>query len=110
MSTSTPGARPNRGSADPNTTGGPARVGRDRTPRGTETKPSYLTSELAVYVLAVLGVLIASWAVKVDRGAHAHVDYFRADTAWLYIVILTVGYLLSRGLAKAGSKYHGDDR
>ena len=42
----------------------------------------------------------------------SHGDYFRADRAWLYIVILTVGYLFSRGLAKAGSRdpYWGDDR
>jgi hypothetical protein len=31
-------------------------------------------------------------------------DYFRADEAWLYATILTVGYMISRGLAKAGSR------
>jgi len=30
-------------------------------------------------------------------------DYFAADKAWLYITLLTIGYLVSRGLAKAGS-------
>ena len=67
----------------------------------TETKASFKTSELVAYVVAVLGVLIASQVVASDDG---HSDYFRADRAWLYIVILTVGYLISRGLAKSGSR------
>lgn len=33
-----------------------------------------------------------------------HADYFRADKAWLYIMVLTVGYMISRGLAKSGSR------
>ena len=28
----------------------------------------------------------------------------RADHAWRYVIYLTVGYLISRGLAKAGSR------
>jgi hypothetical protein len=28
---------------------------------------------------------------------------FRADRVWLYAVILTVGYMISRGIAKSGS-------
>lgn len=77
----------------------------DRTARtrrlSTETKASFKTSELAVYVLAVIGVFVASQVVGSDDG---HSDYFRADRAWLYIVVLTVGYLISRGLAKSGSR------
>ena len=37
---------------------------------------------------------------------HAHIDYFRADKAWFYIVLLTIGYVVSRGLAKSGSREH----
>ncbi|MFD9404784.1 hypothetical protein ACFWA4_38915 [Streptomyces sp. NPDC060011] len=37
-----------------------------------------------------------------------HADHFRGDTAWLYIVILTVGYMIGRGLAKSGSRDHYD--
>jgi hypothetical protein len=33
-----------------------------------------------------------------------HEDYFRADRAWWYIVLLTIGYMVSRGLAKSGSR------
>ncbi len=64
--------------------------------RSTETKSAYKTTELIVYVLAVLGVLIAS-ALVTDAS-------FGADHAWRYVTYLTVGYLISRGLAKAGSR------
>jgi hypothetical protein len=50
---------------------------------------------------AVAGVLLASWAVGTGDG---HSDYFRADRAWFFIVLLTIGYVISRGLAKAGSR------
>ena len=71
--------------------------------RSTETKASFKTTELMVYVAAVVGVLVASAAVGTT---HAHVDYFRADKAWFYIVLLTIGYVVSRGLAKSGSREH----
>jgi hypothetical protein len=71
-----------------------------RRDRGTETKASFKTTELIVYVLAVLGVLIASAIVD---------NSFGADPAWRYVTYLTVGYMISRGLAKAGSRYPQDD-
>jgi hypothetical protein len=61
----------------------------------TETKPSYKTTELIAYVVAVIGVLIAS--AMVDKSD------FGAQEAWFYVTLLTVGYMISRGLAKAGS-------
>ena len=64
--------------------------------RGEETKPSFKTSELVVYVLAVLGVLIAS-AVTGDEGTNNGGDIFAADKAWWFITLLTIGYLVSRG-------------
>jgi hypothetical protein len=75
---------------------------RDRvdTRRGTETKASLLTTELIAYVLAVVGVLIASMIVD---------NSFGADPAWRYVTYLTVGYMISRGLAKAGSRESQDD-
>jgi hypothetical protein len=74
--------------------------------RSTETKASFKTTELVVYIAAVVGVLIASDLVGT---ANTHSDYFRADRAWLYIVVLTIGYMVSRGLAKSGSRefYNG---
>ena len=71
--------------------------------RSTETKASFKTTELMAYIAAVIGVLVASAAVGTT---HAHIDYFRADKAWFYIVLLTIGYVISRGLAKSGSREH----
>ena len=75
--------------------------------RSTETKASFKTTELIFYVLAVVGVLVASMLVKHTGG---HTDYFRADKAWFYIVLLTIGYMGSRGLAKSGSRDYYDDK
>ena len=74
---------------------GAPQVRRDETQKSTETKSAYKTTELIVYVLAVLGVLIASMIVDASFGA---------DPAWRYVTYLTVGYMISRGLAKAGSR------
>ena len=74
---------------------------RPRRRLSTETKSAFKTTELWVYVAAVAAVLIAPDVVGTTAD---HGDYFRADRAWLYIVILTIGYLVSRGLAKAGSR------
>jgi len=76
-----------------------------RPPRrlSTETKSAFKTTEFVIYVVAVLGVLLASLLVKHTSG---HLDYFRADKAWFYIVLLTIGYLGSRGLAKSGTRDH----
>jgi hypothetical protein len=71
----------------------------------TETRRSYKTSELFVYLAAVFGVLLASWAVGTGDG---HDDYFRADRAWFLVVLLTIGYLVSRGLSKVGSRERYD--
>jgi hypothetical protein len=54
-----------------------------------------------VYLAAVIAVLIASQVV--GGGAHGN-DYFTADKAWWYITLLTIGYMVSRGLAKSGSR------
>lgn len=78
---------------------------RVRARRGTETKASFKTSEFAVFVAAVIGVLLASYLVKATDG---HADYFMADRAWFYVVLLSIGYMVSRGLAKCGSRNHRD--
>ncbi|WP_310767400.1 hypothetical protein [Mycobacterium sp. Z3061] len=80
-------------------------VNRVRPQRGNETKASFKTTEFAVYVLAVVGVLLASYLVKTTDG---HADYFLADRAWFFVVLLSIGYMVSRGLAKCGSRHHGD--
>ncbi len=74
--------------------------------RSTETKASFKTTEFIVYIVAVIGVLIVSAVVGDTKGGRP--DYFLADKAWLYIVILTVGYMIARGLAKSGSHENYD--
>ena len=75
----------------------PERGARRRT---TETKAAYRTTEFYAFIVAVFAVLIAADNI----GGGLARDYFRADEAWLYVTILTVGYMISRGLAKAGSR------
>ena len=36
------------------------------------------------------------------------VTSFLADKAWLYVTLLTISYLLSRGLVKPGSRNHNN--
>lgn len=69
----------------------------------TETKHSTKTSELIVFALVVVGILIAS--MLVDQS-------FGAEPAWRYITFAAVGYMVSRGLAKSGSRdpYRDDAR
>jgi hypothetical protein len=72
----------------------------------TETKASFKTTEFFAYLAAVVGVLIAAGVVD-----EANAGGFGANQAWLYVTILSVGYMVSRGLAKAGSRepYTADD-
>jgi hypothetical protein len=70
----------------------------------TETKASFKTTEFVAFVAMVLGVLIAAAVVdQADAGG------LGAKQAWLYVTILTVGYMVSRGLAKSGSSQPYDE-
>ena len=71
----------------------------------TETKPAFKTTELIAYVVVALGILISSAMVDQNEGGQG----FGADKAWLYLTILTVGYMISRGLAKSGSHQPYDE-
>jgi hypothetical protein len=64
-----------------------------------ETKPSFKTTEFFVMLLAVAGVLIAS----------SQDDSLDGVWAWTLVAAIAIGYMLSRGLAKSGSGYAGDD-
>src|SRR4051812_14166835 len=66
----------------------------------TETKHSSKTTELYAMVAVIAGILIAALVIDSDGGT----DYFRANDAWLYVSIVAVGYMISRGLAKSGSR------
>jgi hypothetical protein len=72
----------------------------------TETKAAVKTTELYAYVVVLVGVLIAGLATKAGNG---HDDRFLSKEVWLYATILTVGYMISRGLAKAGSRQPYDE-
>ena len=67
----------------------------------TETKHATKTTELWAFLAVLAGILIASAMISGDNGDD---DFFRADEAWRYITFLTIGYMISRGLAKAGSR------
>jgi hypothetical protein len=77
----------------------------------TETKAAYKTTEFVTYVVVFAGILLASFLVKTGQDGQ-RVDYFRADKAWWYITLLTIGYMIARGLAKSGSRepYDADRR
>lgn len=82
-------------------TGGGSRAGQAARRLSTETKQFFKTSEWWTYVAVVIMILIAGNAIEAEEGGN---DFFAADKVWLYITILTVGYFLSRGLAKSGSR------
>ena len=62
----------------------------------TETKAAFKTTEFFAFLAVLAGILVS--AAVVDAGD------FGAKQAWLYATILTVGYMVSRGLAKGGSR------
>jgi hypothetical protein len=64
----------------------------------TETKHAFKTTEFWVYVAFLLAVLIAGTVDDAEGSA------FGADDVWLFATIVTGAYLISRGLAKSGSR------
>lgn len=72
---------------------------------GRETKASFKTTELILYIGAVTAVMVTAFIVGGnDQGSP---DPFGAAEALRYITWLTIGYMVARGLAKSGS-YHRD--
>jgi len=64
-----------------------------------ETKPFFLTSEFVGAVLAIAGIAITAAAS----------DAFGAWRAWILITAVVVGYMVSRGIAKSGTRSNADD-
>jgi hypothetical protein len=60
----------------------------------SETKPFFMTSEFLFYALMTLALLVTAMSD----------DSIDARWFWLLEVPLTIGYLLSRGIAKSGSR------
>ena len=64
-----------------------------------ETKPFFLTSEFVGAVLAIAGIAITA----------ASSDAFGAWRAWILITAVVVGYMVSRGIAKSGTRSNSSD-
>lgn len=70
-----------------------------RTAYTTETKPFYLTSEFVVYVLYEMGLgIAASTSPSID-----------ARLFWILTTVASGLYMLSRGIAKAGTRSRAHD-
>jgi hypothetical protein len=65
----------------------------------TETKAAFKTTEFFAYVAVLAGILIAGLIVESSNNGG-----LGARQVWLYATLLTIGYMVSRGLAKAGSR------
>jgi hypothetical protein len=70
----------------------------------TETKASFKTTEFFAFLVVLAGILISAGVVD-----EANNGGFGARQAWLYATILTVGYMVSRGLAKSGTQQPYDE-
>ena len=99
MGTSTTGGT--RGASAARTGDGNGIAHRPTERRSTETKASFKTTEFFAFLAVLAGILIS--AAVTDDGD------FGVKAAWLYATILTVGYMVSRGLAKSGSREPYDD-
>jgi hypothetical protein len=74
-------------------------TGPSRERRSTETKSAYKTTELIVYVAFIAALFIAGAILdEADAGG------LGGKQVWLYGSIVTAAYLISRGLAKSGSR------
>ena len=88
---------------DPAATPGTRRAGLFGGRRSTETKDAPRTTEFFAYLGVLIALFIAGAVVEGDVEAGTP-DVLDANRVWLYAVILTVGYMVSRGLAKSGSR------
>jgi hypothetical protein len=91
--------------------GGAQRRGAQRFERlTTETKQAFKTTEFWAMVAVIVGILIASAIIgEAESGGNGEgeenqADAFPAIRAWLYVTIAASAYMVSRGLAKAGSR------
>jgi hypothetical protein len=76
-----------------------ASSGKTRLSRGDETKNALKTTEFAAMVAVNAAILIAAWVS----------DSLDDVRAWTLVAAVAIGYMISRGLAKSGSKYVGDE-
>jgi hypothetical protein len=73
--------------------------GETRLARGDETKNALKTTEFFAMVAVTAAILIAAWVS----------DSLNDVRAWTLVAAVAIGYMVSRGLAKSGSKYAGSE-
>ena len=66
---------------------------------GDETKNALKTTEFFAMVAVNAAILIAAWVS----------DSLDDVRAWTLVAAVSIGYIVSRGLAKSGSKYTGSE-
>jgi hypothetical protein len=76
-----------------------ASYGETRLARGDETKNALKTTEFFAMVAVNAAILIAAWVS----------DSLDDVRAWTLVAAVAIGYMISRGLAKSGSKYAGSE-
>jgi hypothetical protein len=64
-----------------------------------ETKNALKTTEFVAMVGVIGAILIATWVS----------DSLNDVRAWTLVAAVAIGYMISRGLAKSGSKYAGSE-
>ena len=70
-----------------------------RLAHGDETKNALKTTEFFAMVAVNAAILIAAWVS----------DSLDDVRAWTLVAAVAIGYMISRGLAKSGSKYFGSE-
>jgi hypothetical protein len=76
-----------------------ASYGETRLAHGDETKNALKTTEFFAMVAVIAAILIAAWVS----------DSLNDVRAWTLVAAVAIGYMISRGLAKSGSKYVGGE-
>src|SRR5512133_3334795 len=76
-----------------------APYGETRVALGDETKNALKTTEFFAMVAVNAAILIAAWVS----------DSLGDVRAWTLVAAVSIGYIISRGLAKSGSKYVGSE-
>src|SRR4051795_3178279 len=71
-----------------------------------ETKEFFKTSEFGVWLFTVVALVIAGAVID----ASSHNDVMRADLVWKLVAGISAVYILSRGIAKAGTRRGYGDR
>ena len=74
-------------------------TGSSRERRSTETKSAFKTTEFMAFIGFLVAVFIAGAVLD-----EANAGGLGGKQVWLYASIVTAAYLISRGLAKSGSR------